>query len=50
MAKRVQKKAKRDKVIGQIVAYLHKNNVNKWPIQDKGVLVAAIKEQITERS
>ena len=43
------KKQERDKVIAAIVDKLYQAGANKWTVQDKGVLLAAIKLQLQER-
>jgi len=42
-------KQKRDKVIAAIVDALYRAKANEWSVQDKGVLMAAIKLQLVER-
>jgi len=44
------KKDERDQVIGEILRILYERKANTWSVQDKGVLVAAIKLQLEERS
>jgi len=39
----------RDQVIANVVRILYEAQANKWPVQDKGVLIAAIKLQLAER-
>jgi len=41
--------AKRDRIIRQIVKLLFEEEANEWSIQDKGVLLAAVKLQLRER-
>ena len=38
----------RDQVIAQVVSTLYHAQAHTWPVQDKGVLIAAVKLQITE--
>jgi len=40
----------RDRLISRIVKMLYDNQVHKWSIQDKGVLVGAIKLQLEENT
>jgi len=42
-------KTERDRAIGKIIAYLKKENAQQWSIQDKGVLVAAIKQALSPK-
>jgi len=42
-------KQERDEVIAQVVRLLYEARANEWSIQDKGVLMAAIKLQLNER-
>ena len=42
-------KEERDRLIGEVVRFLYENGMNKWPVQDKGVLVGAIKLQLEEK-
>ena len=41
-------KTERDQVIQQIVEILYKAQASSWSVQDKGVLVAAVKLQLQE--
>ena len=43
-------KAKRDRIIGEIVEILFEAGANRWGVQDKGVLLAAVKLQLRERA
>lgn len=43
-------KTERDKVIAQVVKFLYDARANTWNVQDKGVLVAAVKLQLQERA
>lgn len=38
-----------DKVIARVVRILYDNDVQQWSVQDKGVLIAAVKLQLSER-
>ncbi len=40
----------RDRLIQRIVRMLYQNEAHKWSVQDKGVLVAAIKLQLDENT
>ena len=40
----------RDKLIQRIVRMLYNNNAHNWSVQDKGVLVGAIKLQLEENT
>jgi len=40
----------RDRLIGEVLRILYERKVNTWSIQDKGVLVTAIKLQLEEKS
>lgn len=42
-------KEDRDRVIQEIISKLYDAKAQAWPIQDKGVLVAAIKLQLEEK-
>lgn len=42
-------KEHRDQIIAQVVSILYQAKAHAWPVQDKGVLVAAIKLQLQER-
>jgi len=42
-------KRDRDKLIAAIVKALYDVNANEWSIQDKGVLLAAIKLQLKQK-
>jgi len=42
-------KEERDKLIAEIVRTLYDRKANTWSVQDKGVLVAAIKLQLEEK-
>ena len=42
-------KKNRDRVIGQIVKLLYDEAACLWSVQDKGVLMAAIKLQLEEK-
>ena len=44
-----QSKEQRDRIIAQVVQILYQAQANRWPVQDKGVLLAAIKLQLAER-
>ena len=41
-------KQERDKIIERIVRLLYREKVNGWSVQDRGVLLAAIKLQLRE--
>jgi hypothetical protein len=41
---------KRDRLIQRIVRMLYNNRVYEWSIQDKGVLVGAVKLQLDENT
>lgn len=43
-------KTSRDKVIQQILRILQNEGVSLWSVQDKGVLLGAIKLQLQERA
>jgi hypothetical protein len=43
-------KEERDQLISEIVRTLYDRKAHTWSVQDKGVLVAAIKLQLEERS
>ena len=40
----------RDRLIQRIVRMLYNNKVHEWSVQDKGVLVGAIKLQLEENT
>ncbi len=39
----------RDKIVAAIIALLYEAEASQWTVQDKGVLLAAIKLQLQER-
>ena len=41
-------KTERDEVIQQVVQILHDVGADRWSVQDKGVLLSAIKLQLQE--
>ena len=42
-------RAERDRVIGQVVRLLYESGAYNWSVQDKGVMLAAVKLQLSER-
>ena len=42
-------KQERDNVIQQVITLLYQAGAHRWSVQDKGVLVAAVKLQLQER-
>lgn len=42
-------KQERDNVIQQVITLLYQAGTRRWSVQDKGVLVAAVKLQLQER-
>ena len=43
-------KQERDRVIQQVVGLLYEAGAYNWPVQDKGVLTAAVKLQLQENA
>lgn len=43
-------KEERDRIIQEIVRILYDNKAYTWTVQDKGVLVAAVKLQLSENT
>ena len=43
-------KEERDQVIQQVVGLLYEAGAHNWPVQDKGVLSAAVKLQLQENA
>ena len=42
-------KDERDRIIGEVVKFLYDKRCYEWTVQDKGVLVSAIKLQLEEK-
>ncbi len=42
--------ARRDRIIQRVVELLYEVKANEWRVQDKGVLLAAVKLQLRERA
>jgi len=36
-------------VTAEIIKVLYESGANKWTVQEKGILIAAIKQQLAER-